>query len=104
MLDELATRTPKPVWIKSFTSSGGTIEIKGVGINNEVVASYLTALEESNYFSNVSLETIKRTALQGLKVSQFEINATLVTPKEDPTADGNTTSASAGRGRNEISG
>jgi len=103
ILDELATRTPKPVWIKSFTSSKGSMELKGVGINNEAVAGYLTALEDSEYFSHVTLETIKRTSLKGLKVSNFEIHAELTTPTKK-SADANPTSASVDHGRNEISG
>jgi len=81
VLDELATRTPANVSLKELVTQKGVITLKGVGLNNEEVADYLSALEESDYFDDVKLETIKRTGLKGLKVSTFEIRAKLVAPK-----------------------
>jgi Tfp pilus assembly protein PilN len=71
------------VYIQSLLTEAGFIELKGEGLNNEVIAEYLDLLEESEYFDDVKLETIKRKKVQGLKVSSFEIRAQLVTPGEE---------------------
>jgi type IV pilus assembly protein PilN len=83
ILDELGSRTPNNVYIQSLLTESGFIELKGEGLNNEVIAEYLDLLEESEYFGDVKLETIKRKKVQGLKVSSFEIRAQLITPGEE---------------------
>ncbi len=81
ILDELAMRTPEKVSLKRLeTGKNGVITLSGLGLNNKVVAGYLDALEESSYFGDVRLDTIKRKNEGGLKVSTFEINAKLESP------------------------
>ncbi len=83
ILDELGIRTPTNVYIRKLITEGGHIELEGEGLNNETVAEYLDALEESDYFGDVKLETIKRKKVKGLKVSSFEIRARLTTPEKE---------------------
>jgi type IV pilus assembly protein PilN len=82
ILDELGNRTPNNLFIQKLITQDGYIEINGEGLNNEIVAEYLDALEESDYFDDVKLETIKRKKIQGLKVSSFEIRAKLTSPRQ----------------------
>jgi len=95
MMDELAIRTPKTIWIKELNAEGGVITMKGVGLNNEVVAEYLSTLGASEYFSDVTLETIKRATEKGLKVSDFEIHAKLASPTEQNDTKGDPSSAAS---------
>lgn len=93
ILDELGSRTPSNVYIRSLVTEGGSIELRGEGLNNEVIAEYLDLLEESDYFGKVKLTTVKRKKVKGLKVSSFEIQAQLTTPgkeegAEEPTEEG----------------
>ncbi len=86
VLDEIATRTPENVFLKGVSTKNGRIVLKGIGLNNEVVASYLSALDASEFFTEVKLETIKRSNSDGLKVSTFEIKALLVAPELNQAA------------------
>jgi len=95
MMDELAIRTPKTIWIKELNAERGVITMKGVGLNNEVVAEYLSSLGGSEYFGDVTLETIKRSTEKGLKVSDFEIRAKLASPKETNAPGGDASAASS---------
>ncbi len=80
ILDELGSRTPNNVYIKSLNTEAGFIELKGEGLNYDVIAEYLESLEESDFFENVKLETSKGKKVKGLKVSSFEIRAKLTNP------------------------
>jgi len=42
ILDELASRTPERVWLTNMVASGGKIELKGMSLDNELVAQFLT--------------------------------------------------------------
>lgn len=82
VLDELATRAPDRLWLTSMSTSGDTITLKGESLDNEIVAQFLKALGESEYFANVDLGgTELGDEKNGLRVVTFDIKANLVTPK-----------------------
>ena len=47
MLDELATHTPDRIWISKISVHNGRMLMEGMSLDNELVALFLTALEES---------------------------------------------------------
>lgn len=73
ILDEIATRIPKRVWLTSLSMSGGTLELKGASLDAEIVASFLTALEETPGLSGVDLEDTTLRESDGLKLNVFKI-------------------------------
>ena len=83
VLDELATRTPDRLWLTALQTKNGTIEIKGKSLDNELVALFLRALGDSEYFADVDLDSTKLVSSRGsgLKVVDFRIRAKLVMPK-----------------------
>ena len=83
VLDELATRTPARLWLTTLQTKNGTIEIKGKSLDNELVALFLRALGDSEYFADVDLDSTKLVSSRGsgLKVVDFRIRAKLVMPK-----------------------
>ena len=83
VLDELATRTPDRLWLTNLQTKNGTIEIKGKSLDNELVALFLRALGDSEYFADVDLDSTKLVSSRGsgLKVVDFRIRAKLVMPK-----------------------
>lgn len=81
VMDELATRTPDRLWLTSVTTKGNSITLKGQSLDNELVALFLRSLGESEYFTQVDLDTAKLSEDgKGLKLVSFDINAKLVTP------------------------
>ncbi len=87
VLDELATRAPERVWLTHVTTKGGTIELRGQSLDNELVALFLRALGDSAYFEDVDLDGTKLgTGSGGLKVVKFDIRGAIVNPKGDEDA------------------
>ncbi len=80
MFDELATRTPERLWITSLETRGKNIIFKGESLDNEIVAQFLRALNESAYFDNVDLDSTEMGKVKkGIKLVSFSIHATTVT-------------------------
>ena len=83
VLSELATRTPSRLWLTSMSTKNGKIQLQGRSLDNELVALFLRNLGESEYFSNVDLDSAKLSGSKsGLRTVQFKINADLVKPSE----------------------
>ncbi len=79
MLDEIAIRIPEKLWLGSLKQEGNRVSLTGNAINNEVIATFMSNLEQSPYFSDVFLVKI-RIAEKGEKLKEFEITATSQVP------------------------
>ena len=75
MLDELSLATPERLWIDSFDNVGGVASFNGLGVNEEVVATFLQQLESSPYYKNVELQSLEQTTLEGNKLQKFKVVA-----------------------------
>jgi type IV pilus assembly protein PilN len=80
VLDELATHTPDRIWINKITIRAGKLALEGMSLDNELVALFLTALEESPYFKSVELVETQAKDKNGFKLNQFEVSALMTTP------------------------
>ncbi len=80
VLDELATHTPDRIWINKITMQAGRLTLEGMSLDNELVALFLTALEESPYFKNVELLETQAKDKDGFKLNEFEVSATMTSP------------------------
>jgi type IV pilus assembly protein PilN len=75
MLDELSAATPERLWIETFDNVAGAISLSGMGVNEEVVATFLQQLESSSYYMNVELQTLEQVTIDGNKLNRFKIVA-----------------------------
>jgi type IV pilus assembly protein PilN len=75
IMDEVASRIPERMWLKSMRLQGGTLEMHGFGIDNETIAAFLTSLEESKQLANVELLESKLKQSKGLNLNEFKIKA-----------------------------
>ena len=80
ILDELASRTPERVWLTQLAANNGQIELKGMSLDNELVALLLTSLNDSQYFTNVELKETELQLVDSLKLNTFRIVARLESP------------------------
>lgn len=94
MMDELATHTPDKVWLQRLEARGAHLKLEGKSLDNEIVAAFLTALNESPYFGNVELKRTELESRGGFKLHNFEVSATI----EDPHKSDGTASAATGGG------
>jgi type IV pilus assembly protein PilN len=80
VLDELATHTPDRIWITKITLQGSKLAMEGMSLDNELVALFLTALEESPYFKDVELLETQAKEKSGFRLNAFEVSGTMTTP------------------------
>jgi type IV pilus assembly protein PilN len=87
ILDELASRTPDRVWLTTLEANHGQIELAGMSLDNELVALFLTSLNDSQYFGQVELKTTELKLVESLKLNTFKIVAKLESPDAPADAD-----------------
>ncbi len=83
MLDELATHTPDRIWISKISVHGGRLTMEGMSLDNELVALFLTALEESPYFKNVELVETQAKEKDGFRLNAFEVSGVMTAPGQE---------------------
>lgn len=81
MLDELAEATPEQLSLTEMVEARGKLELNGVAESNEVISTFLTNLERSEWFSQVYLVGIDQDDKSGTKAKLFEVTAQWATPK-----------------------
>jgi type IV pilus assembly protein PilN len=83
MLDELATHTPERIWISKISVHGGRLNMEGMSLDNELVALFLTALEESPYFKSVELVETQAKEKDGFRLISFGVSGVMTAPGEE---------------------
>lgn len=80
ILDELATRLPKKLWLTSLSQANGALTVEGLSLDNETIAIYMTKIAESPYFTNVELERSQLDEGGPVKLNRFTITCSVVIP------------------------
>jgi len=75
IMDEIATRIPKRIWLTEMSMSGGRLELQGVSLDAEIVAAFLASLAESELLTNVDLDETRLAETDGLRLNSFKIHA-----------------------------
>ena len=78
MLEELATVTPRQLWLSKLDEKNGAVSFSGAAVSIDDVSEFMSKLKQSKYFTKVELK--KTTAVKGTGRSErlvnFEITAT----------------------------
>ena len=88
LMDELASRIPERLWLSSMTAREGVLSLKGLSLDAEIVAAFMTGLEESPLLSRVELLETKLEVIEGLKLNTFQIKG--LYPHVQPAAEAQT--------------
>jgi type IV pilus assembly protein PilN len=86
MLEELALHSPERLWLTGLEAENGEMTVKGMSLDNELVALFMTALGGSPYFKNVELRETEAKDVDGLRLNEFMVSAAIVTPGEPEQA------------------
>lgn len=81
IMDEIATRIPKRVWINKLSAQNGRLELEGSSLDAEIVAEFLKGLEESPMISQVELVETTLQEESGLKINKFKLKSAYPTVK-----------------------
>jgi type IV pilus assembly protein PilN len=90
IMDELSNHIPDRIWLTDLNADNGKIHLAGMSLDNELVASFLSRLEDSPYFARVELDSTELKMVQSLKLNTFKIRAALESPEEpykEPVAE-----------------
>jgi type IV pilus assembly protein PilN len=77
MLDELATITPKRLWIKKMDEKGGAVQFEGTAGTIDDVSQFIAALKKAQYFSAPELKRTMAKHEGKLKVVDFTMTASI---------------------------
>ncbi|MFW6140409.1 MAG: PilN domain-containing protein [Acidobacteriota bacterium] len=80
IMDELSRNLPDWVWLTEVDFKDFNILIKGKSLSNNLIADYISNLEGSKYFSNVSLISSTLRETRNNKYLEFSLNTQFVFP------------------------
>lgn len=55
ILDEVALKTPKKIWLLTLKQTGNNLELVGVAVDNKLLSRFMYNLKKSPYFGKVNL-------------------------------------------------
>jgi type IV pilus assembly protein PilN len=78
MLDELATVTPRQLWLTKLDEKAGAMNFAGSALSIDDVSEFMSKLKQSKYFTKVELKktTAVKSTGRGERLVNFEITAT----------------------------
>jgi type IV pilus assembly protein PilN len=88
MLDELATLTPKRLWLRKLDEKAGAVTLDGTAATIDDVSELMSALKDSTQFRNVELKKTAAKVENGFRVVEFSLSATVAyaVPAQPPDA------------------
>ncbi len=105
LMDTVATQIPKRVWLTEMKAHEGALEMQGRSLDAEIVAEFLTSLENSEMIEKVELQETQLKELEGLKLNTFRLKGTYPYPKLGAAgADPTKAKGKAGRGNKAKAG
>lgn len=75
VMDEIASRIPKRMWLTEMSMSGGELKLQGVSLDAEIVAAFLASLSESALLQAVELDETRLAEHEGLRLNSFKIHS-----------------------------
>jgi type IV pilus assembly protein PilN len=72
-LTTLSSAVPDKLWLTGYTESANGVKITGVAFTEELIASFMRSLQESEDFTNVELVVSEQVEMVGMKLKKFEL-------------------------------
>lgn len=82
VLDAVASTIPEKAWLTDLQSSGSMLTLRGVAIDNETIAVFMTNLERSGQFENIELQVAKEKRIQDFMFKEFSLTCVVKVMKE----------------------
>ncbi|MBU1475545.1 MAG: PilN domain-containing protein [Acidobacteria bacterium] len=97
ILDQLSRSLPEWVWLTEASYAGDTVTVKGRAINNNLVAEYISRMEESPYFRNVNVPSSTQKTTGNNVYYEFTITALYERPPQTEETEAVPASVQEGR-------
>jgi len=75
IMDELSKGLPEWVWLTEATYDKRVVRIKGKALSNNLIADYISNLEESDLFTEVNLLSSTQKRVKNDNILEFSMNA-----------------------------
>jgi len=75
IMDELSGRLPDWVWLTEATYDKRVVRIKGKALSNNLIADYISNLENSDLFTEVNLLSSTQKRIKNDNILEFSMNA-----------------------------
>ena len=85
IMDELSRVLPEWVWLNDVTFGNKNVQIRGNALSNNLIADYISSLENSPYFENVNLIASTQRTQGNDQFLEFSLTAGVINPKEIPS-------------------
>jgi len=87
IMDELSQRLPDWVWLTEVDFKNFNILVKGKSLSNNLIADFIANLEESQFFTNVNLNSSTLRESQNNRYLEFSLNFQFVFPYTPVTTE-----------------
>lgn len=91
ILDDINNALPERSWLLSMKEKSGALEINGVALDNQTIATFMKSLEGGKYFGSVDLVLSTEYVQDDVKLKQFTLSVGLKSlikaPQPAPEAD-----------------
>lgn len=77
VLDEINSRIPERAWLTGLTEQNGTLQITGVALDNQTIATFMNQLEQSPFIKEVDLIHSTQSVIQDAKLKEFSVSVVL---------------------------
>ena len=74
VLDMISRLLPDQLWLSSLKYASGAVSITGLSFSNELIAKFITAMEESGKFGDMNLISSNKIDRNGVDLYQFQLN------------------------------
>jgi len=83
-LAQISDVIPKRMWLTKLEMKDGQVAVEGISLDAEIVAEFLTKLEDSSMFEAVELDETTLKESFGLKLNSFKIHSRYGYNPENP--------------------
>ena len=84
IMDELSRDLPEWVWMSDVTFGIKSVQIRGNALSNNLIADYISNLENSPYFEGVNLISSTQRTQGNDQFLEFSLTAGVINPKQIP--------------------
>lgn len=88
IFDEIVRTLPDGVYFRSLRRQAGAITIQGTAESNNRVSSLMRKLDESEWFANPNLKSVRANPSFGEQANDFDLTVSVTMPSATAAADG----------------
>jgi len=74
LMDELSNVLPDKLWLESLGENKGGLTVRGLAMDHDAVAIFMTNMEKSDYFHEVKLKSTSKKKVAGEDIHQFSLS------------------------------